>query len=213
MKRQTFMATAIILISAFIFLGWKKEDAKKDYSSLFKNTVWTGEFNYTGAVAQPFSIEFKEGGQFTWYELKGEFPGTWKIENNKIIISFPGGNGFKADISGENKLTNIQNLQEQNWAVVNAALNPDTEESLDQTTWTTTNIKLYFKAGSKVDIDLGCAGNYYDISYIYKANSFRFSIFSNTYIWFIVRNDKLVSKGINKYVSGPDIYPFQLSKN
>src|SRR5882672_8790871 len=103
MKRQTFMATAIVLLTALSFIGCKKEDTKKDYSSLFKNTIWTGEFMYSGALTQPVSIAFKEGGLLTWYELAGEYSGTWKLETDGITVILASGNGFKAGISNDNK--------------------------------------------------------------------------------------------------------------
>ena len=213
MKKQTFIAAAIIVLAAIGFASCKKDNAKKDYSSLFKNTVWTGEFNYTGAVIQPVSMEFKDGGQLTWYELSGEYAGTWKAENNTISVSFSATSGFKADISEDNQLTNIQKVAGGNWTLVNAALNTVAEESMDQTTWTAPNLVLNFKAGNKVDMALGAAGTtkYNDVSYIRKGKSLRFDA-SSTYKWFIVSNSNLMYKGINTFTGNPAIYPFQLTK-
>jgi hypothetical protein len=212
MKRQTFMATAIILLTIFSFMGCKK-DTKRDYNSLVKNTVWTGEFKYTGAISQPFSVEFKEGGQLTWYELSGEYGGTWKIEDDMLNVTFSTGSGFKAGISDDNKLVNIQHFPINNWAVVNAALNTVTDESLDQTTWTAPNLILTFKAGNVVDMDFGAGSAIYTgVSYIRKAKSVHFNIQSGSYKWFIVLNSKQVFKGVKTFTSAPAIYPFDLTK-
>ena len=137
MKKRTFPVMTIMLVTVFIFSGCKKENtaAQKDYTPLFKNTVWAGEFNYTSSPLQPVSIDFKEGGQFTWYELAGDFPGTWKIENGQVSVNFPSGSGFKAAISGDNKLTNIQNLAANGWTIVNAELDTVAAQVLDNTYW------------------------------------------------------------------------------
>ena len=175
MKKQNFVAT-IIALSVIIFAGCKKESTK-DYTALFKNTVWTGEFNYTSKPEQPVSISFQDGGQFTWYELAGEFAGTWKIENNEITISFPSGSGFKAGISNDNKLTNIQNFAINSWAMVNAELNTTADESLDNTTWQTQDIIVNFKAGNNVNMKLGAPPyfSYSDMGYLRKSKSIRFT--------------------------------------
>ena len=215
MKRQTFMVTGIILLTTLGFIGCKKEDTKKDYNSILKNSVWTGEFNYTGAIPQPFSVEFKEGGQFTWFELSGEYTGSWKIENDLLNVSFATGSGFKAGISNDNKLMNIQNLPSNKWALVHAELNSVADESLDLTTWTASNLKLNFKAGNKVDMELGPTGStkYKDISYIRKGRSLRYDVLGGAYKWFIVNNTKSVYKGINTFTGSDAIYPFDMTKN
>jgi hypothetical protein len=213
MKKQTFITVTIIALTAIGFTSCKKDDAKKDYSSLFKNTVWTGEFNYTGALTQPVSMEFKDGGQLSRYELSGESAGTWKTENNTISVSFSATSGFKADISADNQLTNIQKVAGGTWTLVNAALNTVAEESMDQTTWTAPNLVLNFKAGNKVDMVLGTAGTtkYNDVIYVRKGKSIRFDA-SGTYKWFIVNNSNLLYKGVNTFTGNPAIYPFQLTK-
>ena len=207
------MAAAILLLSV-IFTGCDDDD-KKDNSGLFKNTVWTGEFNYTGTAAQPVSIEFNESGLVTWHELAGDATGAWKIENNKLVVTFPGSIGFNADITGDNKLTHIENLPANKWTLVNGQLNEVVEESLDQTIWTGTNIKLTFKAGDKVDMEVGPTGDskYPGTSYIHKGKSVFYSVVAGDYKWFIVRDTKTTFKGVNMFSPDPTVYQFQLTKN
>jgi hypothetical protein len=117
MKKRTLLVVTGILFLAFSFNGCKKEDTDKDSTPLFKNKVWTGEFHYTGSAVQPASMEFKEGGSFTWHELFSDLSGTWKIENEILTVSFAGNKGFTAEISRDNQLTNIQNFAANNFSM------------------------------------------------------------------------------------------------
>jgi len=216
MKTRTSNVIAIVLLLfGTMFTGCDNDDDKKDNSLLFKNTVWTGEFNYTGTPIQPISIEFKEGGQLIWHELSGEYPGSWTIVDKKLNVSFPNGNGFKAEISNENKLINIENLPVNNWTLVKSELNEGVEESLDLTTWTAPNLKLKFKTGNKVDVELGPTGatKYNDATYIHKGKSIRFDVAGGNYKWFIIHLSKTSGSGVNKFSPDPTIYPFQVSKD
>jgi hypothetical protein len=212
MNRQIFTAVIVLLITTTCFTSCKKDNAKKDYTSLFKNTVWTGNFNYTGAAGQPVSVVFSDGGQLTWYELAGESTGTWKINNNTLSVTLAG-NGFTADITDDNKFTNIKSVAGSKWVLADGALNNTTEESLDNTSWTAPNLVLNFKAGSKVDMLLGPTGatKYLDVPYVNKGKSIRFSPLT-VYKWFIVNNSKTFYKGANSYTGDPAVYPFDLNK-
>ena len=213
MKKNLFFTAVITAFTLFSFSGCKKDNAPKDYNALFKNTVWTGEFNYTGKAAQPASLEFKDGGQLTWYELSGEFSATWKLENNKLTVSFPSGSGFSAMIGDDNKLTGIQNFSVNSYAVTSASLNTTPDESLDNTTWTAPNLILHFKAGSKVDMQLGTppSVSYNDVPYVRKAKSIRFSPFA-AYQWFTVSSNTNAMAGVNKFLPDLTVYPFPLKK-
>jgi len=213
MKKNILISMAIFLVSVAVFTSCKKDNAKKDYSSLFKGTVWTGNFNYTGSAVQPVSIEFSDGGQLLWHELLDDYAGAWKLDNNALTVTFSATSGFIADISDDNKLTNIRSVTGSKWVMVDGALNTIADESLDLTSWTAPNLVLNFKAGNKVDMLLGPSGvtKYLDVSYTRKGKSVRFAA-SSSYKWFIVNNSKTFYKGANSFTGDPTVYPFDLNK-
>jgi hypothetical protein len=216
MKNRILITTTILLLSAVCFIACDKDDDdKKDNSLLFKNTVWTGAFNYTAGPVQPVSLEFKEGGQLTWRDLSGELAGTWKMEDNAISIALPDDSGFKADIATDNKLTNIQHESINNWTMVNAQLNAETEESLEGSAWIADNLRITFKAGGLLDMELGPTGasKYPDVPYTHKGKSVRYSVGGGSYKWFLVRNSNLIFKGANKFQGDAAVYPFEVDKN
>jgi len=214
MKRPGFITAGLLLLTVFGFMGCKKDGTATDSSAPFKNKIWTGEFN-NGDGAQPLSMEFKDGGAITWYDLGGETSGTWKIENGRISVSMSNGNGFKASISNGNKLTDFQNLAGSSAIMVNAELNTSAEPTLDETTWTAPNLNLHFTGGNKVDMALGPTGSvkYPDIIFVYKAKTIRFAVVNGDYKWFFVRNSSSAFKGINQFLPDATLYPFDLSKN
>ncbi|MDO6433466.1 hypothetical protein Q4E93_22830 [Flavitalea sp. BT771] len=213
MKRLRYIAGGLMLLASFGFMGCKKDGATSDPSASFKNTIWTGEFN-NGDGAQPLSMEFKDGGAVTWYDLAGETSGTWKVENGMVTVAMSNGNGFKAGVSGDNKLTNIQSLAGSTAVMVHAELNNSTETTLDETTWTAPNVSLHFTGGSKVDMALGPTGStkYPDITFVYKAKTIRFAVVNGDYRWFFVRSSSTAFKGINQFLPGATLYPFDMSK-
>ena len=213
MKKNILISMAIFLVSVAVFTSCKKDNAKKDYSSLFKGTVWTGSFNYTGSAVQPVSIEFSDGGQLLWHELSDDYTGTWKLDNNTLTVTFSATSGFIADISDDNKLMNIRSVAGSRWVMADGALNTIADESLDLTSWTAPNLVLNFKAGNKVDMLLGPSGvtKYLDVSYTRRGKSVRFAA-SSSYKWFIVNTGKTFYKGANSFTGDPVVYPFDLNK-
>ena len=209
MKKNSFLILTIIFVTALNFAGCKKENTAKGHTALFNNTVWTGEFHYTGQPVQPVSIEFKQGGAFTWYDIQGDFPGSWKIENGQITISFPSGSIVKADISNDNKLINFQHSTGNGWAIDNAELNTTPDETIENTSWKTTNILLDFKASNKVNYTVGTL-TYSDISYLRKAKFIRFS--AGIWDYFIIINSSTVMTGVNQPKDDTIVYPFKLGK-
>lgn len=214
MERLRFMAAGLMLLTAFGFMGCKKDGAASDPGSSFKNTIWTGEFN-NSTGAQPLSMEFKDGGAVTWYDLSGETSGTWKVESGKVSVSMSNGNGFKAGVSNGNKLTDFQALSGSTAIMLHAELNTSAEPTLDETIWTAPNLNLHFTGGNKVDMALGPSGatKYPDIIFVYKAKTIRFAVVNGDYRWFFVRNSSSAFKGINQFQPDATLYPFDLSKN
>jgi hypothetical protein len=120
-------------LAAISFSSCKKdENTTPDYSSAFKNTVWTGELNYSGRATEPFSVSFADGGNLTWSELTGDYPGAWKLEKGQLVISMGGSVSFTADVSGGNQLTNIKST-DLGGRMLNNAAEPNPDEVLDNT--------------------------------------------------------------------------------
>lgn len=215
MKTHAFKIFAVVILFTLVLSSCDNDDDKKDYSLLFKNTVWTGEFSYTGTPAQPVSIEFTETGQLTWHELAGDALGTWVLNDNKIVINLPAGKGFKAEVSDDKKFKNIENLPANNWALVNAQLNDVVEDALDLSVWTGTNVRITFKAGSKLDLEIGptLGVKFTDVTYTRKGKSIYFEPVAGDYRWFIVVDTKTTFKGVNMFDPDVTVYPFGISKN
>lgn len=204
--------TLVVIIATGILLSCKKERAPKDYAALFNNTVWNGEFHYTSKTVQPVSIEFKQGGQLTWYELAGEFAGSWKVDNGRININFAGANGVTADITDDNKLANFQHTG-SSWVIDHAELNSTPDESIDNTKWVTANLLFTFKAGDKVDTNLGPVPGgilYANATYTRKAKSIRITY--PQYKFFNVFVNSTTMNGINQPTGDPAIYQYKVTK-
>jgi hypothetical protein len=202
--------TLYILMATGCLLSCKKDSDKKDPAAVFNNTVWTGEFHYTGKTVQPVSIDFKTGGQLAWNELNGEVSANWKVDNGKLTITFPGSNTVSADITSDDKLTNFQYTG--GLIVDHAELNTTTDESIDNTQWKTLNLLFTFKAGDKADAALGPTGSvvYSNAIYMRKAKSIRFSY--PQYKFFNVFINSTSMRGINQPTGDPNIYQYTVIK-
>ncbi|MCE7065101.1 hypothetical protein [Dyadobacter sp. CY326] len=91
-----FRITYIIpVICVLLFSCAKEDEAPKpvDRTESFKNTVWGGDFQYAAGEytdSQTFSILLGADGTLTWYDVASTRPGgTWKMNQDTIIITFP----------------------------------------------------------------------------------------------------------------------------
>ena len=219
--KANFLVLLAAIIVAFTFVACKKDNSSnlpaKDYSVLFKNTVWTGEFHYAALPVQPMSIEFKSGGQFTWYEWSSEYTGTWKVVNNEISISFSSGSGFKATITDDDKLTNIVYASGTGYIVDNTSLNKEAEPVLENTTWSNNQYSISFKAGNLLDLSVPSSGSagggasYRDRPYIRRGRSIRFDA-TATYKWFAILNSASAMKTASVLAPSSTLFTFQLNK-
>src|SRR6478609_6509518 len=168
MGNQVTLTAIIILLAAISFSSCKKDDnSAPDYSPAFKNTVWTGELNYSGKPAQPVSISFADGGGLSLSELSGDYNGTWRLEKGLLVISIGGSVSFTADVYGGNQLTNIKSTDAGGRVLNNAALNPNPDEVLDNTIWIAQSLVLQFKASAKLDITIATS-QFSNLSYTRK---------------------------------------------
>src|SRR5882672_3511879 len=154
MTKHLIYSATTLLLAVFSFSACKKSTTDNTNTAnltLFKNTNWTGEFNYAGKGAEPVSIEFIEGGQLVWRELLADHSGSWTVTGNQVAIGLDGSPSFKGDISG-NSLTNILSSDMSGRSLKSAGLNTDPVPELSGTVWGASNVSLKFKAGSVVDL-------------------------------------------------------------
>lgn len=214
MKKHLTYAAITLLLAAFSFSACKKDN--KDNTSnetLFKNTNWTGAFNYIGKGPEPVSIEFSEGGQLVWRELLADHMGSWKVTGNQVAISLDGSPTFKGDISS-NSLTNIQSSDVNGRTLNSAVLNTDPTPGLDGTVWGASNVSLKFKPGSVVDLIFGPPSDvptYTDLPYLRNGRAIHFNP-TVDYNWFTVITNASTMQGTNHAPSDPIVYGFQVSK-
>ena len=226
MKKQLIITAISILLAAISFTSCKKENNDNNNNNnnnnnndstadltLFKNTNWTGEFNYAGKGNEPVSIEFIEGGQLVWRELLADHTGSWTVTKNHLAISLDGYPSFKGDISG-NSLINIQSSDMSGRSLKTAALSTDPIPELSGTVWGATNVSLKFKPGSVVDLIFGPPSTlptYYDLPYTRNGRAIHFTA-APDYIWFTVITTASIMKGTNHAPSDPTVYGFLVTK-
>ncbi len=210
---KKYLVYSVLPMLLAFSLGACKKDNNNADPSLFKNTNWTGSFNYAGKGPEPVSIEFSDGGTLIWHELLGEFSGSWTLTGNQLAISIDGFPSFKGTVSGSS-LTGITSTDMGNRAMKSAELNKEDVPSLDGTKWGSDNVSLKFKAGSKLDLIFGPPANsptYTDVTYVRSGKAVRFSVALN-YDWFTVITSGTVMQGTNHAPNDPTVYGFQVKK-
>lgn len=205
--KNTYSILVFIMLAIILMTCQKDDPETKNYGSLFKNTVWTGDFNVTNGSIQPVSIVFNENGSMIWYELIGEASGSWILEYDKLMVNFPSGSNFSAKISEDNKLTSITNGATNGWILNNAELNKVPDDVLANTNWQGDNSLLNFLVDNKVKVQL--AGAYYDATYTKKYKFVSSKSFNNI---FMVRISNSDYKGVYQILGDSKIYPLEVSK-
>ena len=214
MKKHLIYSAIILIIAAFSFSACKKDSNNNTNNDpLFKNTNWTGEFNYAGKGPEPVSIEFIEGGQLVWRELLADHPGSWKVDGNQVAISLDGSPSFKGNISG-NSLATIQSTDMSGRSLKSAVLNTDAIPELNGTVWGASNVSLKFKPGLMVDLIFGPPSTlptYTNLPYLRTGRAIHFDA-APGYNWFTVITIASTMKGTNHAPSDPTVYGFQVTK-
>jgi hypothetical protein len=213
MKKYVFSAITIILLTSYGLGGCKKEN-DHDFTPLFKNTIWSGEFNYPTKAAEPMSIEFSEDGSLTWRELLAVHAGTWKLNKGKLDISLDGNHSFTADISDNDDLTNIQSSDAAKRTLKNATLNKGDIPLLPNTVWSASNVTLKFRPGTVLDLSFGgttTLPTYVSVPYTLAGRSVRFEL-APGYIWFTVITTSNFMKGTNHAPGDATVYTFAVTK-
>ena len=126
MKKNTLIIV-LTAICCTVLAGCSKRtnDPPKDYSSSFKNTVWTGEIRYsTRTKNEPFSVILKEDGKLEWYEFTGIYTGSYQVNNEKkeVTLTFSSGDSFTASIKNDSTLSNFRNNGSYSWEIRSAGL-------------------------------------------------------------------------------------------
>ena len=154
----------LLCAAVFTFFSCKKSnDAGSpavNWNEDLKGTVWAGEFKYTSGDfqdLQPFTLMLNSDGTTTWTDMDSpRSGGSWKVQGDKITLTFP------------NKTINSATVSKDNWLdftnpAVNgfeiASLNRSvavTQSMLEGATWSgfykTDTWSIKFVAGSKADL-------------------------------------------------------------
>jgi hypothetical protein len=160
---KKYFRIAMIILGVVLFLtGCKKDNNSSNNSAASINDKnWWGMFTYAGDSSEYYSAHFNTDKSITWNQSLGEYKGTWSLSGNHLTMDFgPGSIVVTADLTGDNKMTNIKT---NNTSVVNNGqlMTSTSEQSLDGSTWkgtfydkigSTYPITMVFSAGSKVDI-------------------------------------------------------------
>jgi hypothetical protein len=216
MKKHFIYSAATLLVAALCFSACKKDnkdDSNSNSGAAFKNTNWTGEFNYAGKGVEPVSIEFVEGGQLVWRELLADHTGSWNVTGNQLAINLDGSPSFKGDIS-VNSLTNLQSTDMSGRSLKSASLNTDPAPELNGTVWGASNVSLKFKPGSVVDVIFGPPSGmptYTNVPYTRNGRAIHFAL-AVGYNWFTVITSSSLMKGTNHAPGDPTVYSFEVTK-
>src|SRR5688572_28553732 len=122
----------VTLLSVSTMVSCKKE--AKDYTAFIKDKIWWGMLTNAGGQAEYYSVHFKTDNSLLWNQLAGEYPGKWVINGKRLTMDFATlGVQIKADITDDNKLTNIVT---NNSNIVNSGeLLENTNIPLNNTFW------------------------------------------------------------------------------
>lgn len=181
------MRTFLFAMLVISITACKKNDdpPSKDYTPLFRNTVWTGQYTVAPTQPEPYSIEFTASNAITLHVHGGDFPGSYTLEKNSITFSFASviisgttGNAVKisATIQDDNHLADFKNITGHQWSMINSTRNNEWQQDIDNTNWSGqtdgtygAGYSLSFKPSTKVFI----AGA--DHTYERKGGSLRIS--------------------------------------
>ncbi|MEO6316267.1 MAG: hypothetical protein ABIU63_14235 [Chitinophagaceae bacterium] len=162
MKRIHFFSIFCI-VAGSLFSCKKSNDTSTpavNWNEELKGTVWAGEFKYTTGVfkeLQPFTLVVNSDGTTTWTDMDApRAGGSWKVDGDKITLTFP------------NKTVNTAVVSKDNWVnFTNPAVNgfeiasltrsvAVTQAMLEGNTWSgfykTDAWSIKCVAGSKADL-------------------------------------------------------------
>jgi hypothetical protein len=158
----------IAMLSLITIISCKKD---KDYNKVIKNKTWWGQLTNPGELPQYYSMYFKEDGSLIWSQRLADYTGKWVVNNNQLTMDFllPAVQ-IKADISDDNKLTNM--TANNSSVVSNANLIANPAITLDNSVWNGTlyvgvgpsqSLQLIFLSGSKLNVTVSGAsiGGFY----------------------------------------------------
>jgi hypothetical protein len=146
-----------------ITVGCKKDSVPKDFAGEIKNKTWWGLLTNAGETSQYYCVYFKADGNLIWSQREADYAGTWVVNNNQVTMDFPTLSvQIKADISGDNKLTNMVSNNSSVLTDANLIGNPTI--ALNNTQWNGTLVlsggtsdafQLNFLSGSKLEGKVG----------------------------------------------------------
>jgi hypothetical protein len=205
--KRIFFGTIILISALCSFIGCKKD--KVSTVSLFENKVWTGEFNMLNHAPEPYSLQCKEDGSFTWFQWGGSYPGTWLLQDKSLTLSFNSGVIIKAEVE-DKALTHIQNNNANGWLLINGQYTPKADQSIDGTTWKEINNlgTLSFSSGMKIN-GTGIFVAMQDKLYLRNHADLIFPV-SGDFYFGVVMGDGQTMRIINK--TYPNYHPYILNR-
>lgn len=210
-KKAILIITAVLLV--VMSCKKSKDVVKDDIKILFSDTSWLGEFKYAGRpIAEPVCIQFNATGTFTWYELDGDFPGTYSLNEDAktVTLSFNGGSVVTATVTNNSKLTNFQYGAAYPWVINTAELLTTPVPELTGTKWNGGNgvnsVSVNFSSSTLLRFTGGVFATPSSEPYQLKHASLRFSPNSKWKFFGIIRNGKI--EGIEYFdeATAPDFY-------
>lgn len=154
---SAFLAVALLGCSKS-----KDDDKGGDDTSLFTGTIWSGEMTVNAhAHHEPYSLYFSTDSTVDWFHGSGQTGGKYKVENNKITITFAyymWGPTVTADILSPTQLGNFVQDANENFTLVSCELNNTTGQQLLHTTWAglydNKTLQFVFKPNEKVQVTI-----------------------------------------------------------
>jgi hypothetical protein len=195
-------------IALLIINGCKKEEAPQpiDLKNLFSDTTWIGEFKYAGLPkAEPFAIRFSKAGTFNWYELDGDYTGTYAIDNDAktVKLTFSSGSNVTATVTNNSELTNFQYGAAYLWVINTLELRTTNTPELTGTTWIGksegTTINMNFKPLLKVDYGHPTSG-FSNAAYLANRDCIRITPAANHKLFGVFNKNGNIT-GIEKFTS------------
>ena len=169
-----------LLLTLLVSCQKKEDTGTVPWSEALKETAWGGEYENGGTAykgSQSFSIVFNSNGTFIWYEVYGDYPGTWTVKGDQLIIEFSSGSKVSGTLTA-NSWTNVINITGHPWKILSVYKSsfPQTS-SLDNTNWTGKyavlgSYELEFLTGSKVREHIG-ATTFGIYNYVIKGSAIR----------------------------------------
>lgn len=181
--------------------GCKKDSntPSRDYTELFKNTVWIGEYQDSAGRSKPYSMEFVIGNAFIFHDQNGDFVGSYLLDKNNITFTIPGLSAkLAATVTDENTFTEWKKTGSQSWTILNGAFNVLVDQQLENTSWGGKGsdgraVDFTFKPGGEIVIESEL--RIMTAKYTRRAGAIRCSFYGNDKFFLVLQTNNKLIKG------------------